>query len=160
VHVRVRNVGVGREWGVYVTLMESDTEEPNCRAEGGTRPGRTRKKPEDLSALRVRVGCARSETQNDDFILKVSEMILLPQNLKERESQGKMSGEMHSGRVCLFATGLKKGEGLKTVFAPGSGKKVEFRTFEKFVPSLSKKGKKMIFAVKRDQCSGRMRRTS
>jgi hypothetical protein len=28
---------------------------------------------------------------------------------------------------------------FKTVFAPGSPKKGEFRTFEKFVPSLSKK---------------------
>jgi hypothetical protein len=35
---------------VYATLMGSDAVEPSGRAEGGTRPGRTRKKPKDLSA--------------------------------------------------------------------------------------------------------------
>ncbi len=38
---------------MYVTLMESDEVDPNGRTdyavEGGTRPGRTRKKPKDLS---------------------------------------------------------------------------------------------------------------
>jgi hypothetical protein len=33
----------------------------------------------------------------------------------------------------------------RTVFAPGSRKKWEFRTFDKFVPSLKKKEKKRIF---------------
>jgi hypothetical protein len=34
---------------VYVTLMESDTVEPSGHTEGGTSPGRTLKKPKDLS---------------------------------------------------------------------------------------------------------------
>jgi hypothetical protein len=34
---------------VYVTPMESDTVETSGRTEGDTRPGRTRKKPKDLS---------------------------------------------------------------------------------------------------------------
>jgi len=39
----------GEGGGVYVTLMESDTVDPSGRTEGGTRPGRTWKKPKDLS---------------------------------------------------------------------------------------------------------------
>jgi hypothetical protein len=35
---------------MYATLMESGVIEPSGRAERGTRPGRTRRKPKDLSA--------------------------------------------------------------------------------------------------------------
>jgi hypothetical protein len=34
---------------VYGTLMESDSVEPSGRTEGDTRPGRTRRKPKNLS---------------------------------------------------------------------------------------------------------------
>ncbi len=38
---------------VYATLMESDAVEPRGHAEGSTRPGRTRKKPEDLQCVHM-----------------------------------------------------------------------------------------------------------
>ena len=41
--------GRGEGWGVYGTLMESDTVGPSGLTEGDTRPGLIRKEPKDLS---------------------------------------------------------------------------------------------------------------
>ena len=50
--------------GVYATLMESDAVYSSGRTEGDTRPGRTHKKPKDLSAVIVR----RVYGSSDDFM--------------------------------------------------------------------------------------------
>ncbi len=62
---------------VYDTLMESGTVETNGRTEGGTRPGRTRKKLKDLSATPPTPDHHSERWRQKGFVIKNFYFILL-----------------------------------------------------------------------------------